>query len=151
MMIDPAAIGTELPPSTMLVERGRLRLFAEATGQRDPIYFDIAAAAAAGHPDLPAPPTFLCALHHERAEPFDWLNELGVALDRVLHGEQEFTYHQLVYADDYLTARSRISDIYAKKNGTLQFIVRHTAVTRNDEPVADLRDVVVVRNEETPR
>ncbi len=40
------------------MERGRLRMFAAAIGETDPIYTDVEAARAAGHPDLPVPPTF---------------------------------------------------------------------------------------------
>ena len=41
--------------------RGRLRFFAKAIGETDPVYTDDAAARDAGYPDLPAPPTFLFA------------------------------------------------------------------------------------------
>ena len=40
----------------------RLRFFAEATGQLDPVYTDVTVAMAAGHPALPLPPTFLACL-----------------------------------------------------------------------------------------
>ncbi|MCT2582070.1 MaoC family dehydratase N-terminal domain-containing protein [Actinophytocola gossypii] len=149
MAIDTAAIGRRLPEVTVDIERGRLRLFAKAIGETDPVYVDLDAARAAGHPDLPVPPTFFCALGHEQPDPFGWLDELGVDLRQVLHGEQSFTYHLVAYAGDRLTARPRITDIYARKGGALEFVVRETAVTRaGGEPVAELTDVVVVRNRE---
>lgn len=152
MAIDRAVIGTELATTSMHVERGRLRLFCKAIGEDDPVYSDVAAARAAGYPDLPAPPTFLCALHHEQPDQFAWLAALGVSADRVLHGEQGFTYHAMAFAGDRLTARSRITDVYAKKNGALEFIARETAVTDQDErPIADLQDTVVVRSTEGTR
>lgn len=147
MTIDTTAVGTTLRPVDMLVERGRLRLFCTAIGETDPVYTDVSAARAAGHRDLPVPPTFLCAVQHERDDPFDWLRAIGGDLERVLHGEQSFTYHAMAYAGDYLTMSSTISDIYQRKGGALTFIVRDAAIRRGAEAVADLRDVVIVRGD----
>ena len=47
----------------------------------------------------------------------------------VLHGEQGFTYHAMAYAGDTLTFEQRIDDIYDKKGGALEFVVRTTRVT----------------------
>jgi hypothetical protein len=58
-MIDRRWIGRELPAATFDIERGRLAFFARAIGETDPVYLDPDAARAAGHPDIPAPPTFL--------------------------------------------------------------------------------------------
>ena len=102
---------------------------------------------AAGHPDLPAPPTFLFSIELEAPDPFAYLAALGVDLRFVLHGEQSFVYHELAYPGDELVARPRITDVYTKKAGALEFIVKDTAVTRADgTPIADLRSVIVVRD-----
>jgi acyl dehydratase len=104
MGIDPAAVGTELPTLAVDIERGRLRAFASAIGETDPVYSDLDAARAAGHADLPVPPTFLFGLGLGRgAADFAWLADLGVDLRHVLHGEQSFTYHSPVHAGDTLT------------------------------------------------
>ena len=55
-MIDRKYIGHAMPGFDVLVEKGRLRFFAKATGQTDPVYSDEAAARAAGHPGSPVPP-----------------------------------------------------------------------------------------------
>ncbi|MBN8507923.1 MAG: MaoC family dehydratase N-terminal domain-containing protein [Burkholderiales bacterium] len=54
-MIDKSLIGRELPPSTLTLERGRLRFYARAIGETDPVRTDLAAARDAGYADLPAP------------------------------------------------------------------------------------------------
>lgn len=146
MAIDPAIVGRALPEVTVEVERGMLRFFAKAIGEDQPVYFDLDAANAAGHPDLPVPPTFLFGLQLDAG----WLDELGVDLRRVLHGEQSFTYHRMVYAGDRLTFAPKIVDVYSKKGGTLDFLVRETTVTRDDNPVATLRETTVVRHPEVP-
>ncbi len=147
MSVNPGIVGTDLPATTLTIDTGRLRFFAKAIGETDPIYLDLAAAEAAGHPNLPAPPTFLFSIELENPDPFEFLADAGVDLRFVLHGEQSFLYHSLAYAGDTLTARSRIADVYSKKGGALEFIVKETAVTRPDASlVAELTSVIVVRN-----
>lgn len=149
MALDTSVIGTEMPSISATMERGRLRAFAKATGQNEPTYVDLDAATAAGHRDLPVPPSFLFGIELEAPDPFEWLAELGVDLRFVLHGEQRFEYHRMAYAGEELTATSRIEDVYSKRGGALDFIVKKTAVTDTDGgPVADLTTVIVVRNPE---
>lgn len=146
-MLDRRYIGHALPPFEVQVEKGRLRFFARATGQDDPVYTDEAAAQAAGHPGLPVPPTFLFCLEMESPNPAAIRDLLGMDYRRLLHGEQGFTYHRTAYAGDTLTFEQRIEDIYDRKNGALEFVVRRTTVTnQRGEPVAALRCVTVLRN-----
>lgn len=145
-MIDKTFIGKVLPAFLATAEAGQLRFFAKATGETNPIYFDESAARDAGHPGLPLPPTFLFSL--EILQPAKaWRAEMGIEPSRVLHGEQSFTYHRMAYAGDTLRFESRIADIYEKKGGALDFVVRETHVSQQDgEHVADLRSVLVHRN-----
>lgn len=143
-----AALKLRLEPITVPVERGRLRFFAKAVAQTDPVYTDLDTARQAGHPDLPVPPTFFFSLELEAPDPFGYLTALDVDLRRVLHGEQSFTYHRLAHAGDTLTLRPRIVDVYRKKGGALEFLVKQTDVTCGDELVAEARSVIVVRHPE---
>ena len=146
-MIDKRHIGHTLPRYTVDVEKGRLRFFAKAIGQTDPVYSDDAAARDAGHPALPVPPTFLFCLEMDAPNPAAVRELLGIDIGRVLHGEQHFTYHAMAYAGDRLSFEQRIADIYDKKNGALEFVVRETRVTnQHGALVAALRGVTVVRN-----
>ncbi|MGJ3699997.1 MaoC family dehydratase N-terminal domain-containing protein [Variovorax sp. AFSI2.2] len=147
-MIDRRHIGHTLPPFQVEVEKGRLRFFAKATGQTDPIYTDEAAARDAGHPGLPVPPTFFFCLEMEAPNPAAIRELLGMDYRSLLHGEQGFSYYTMAYAGDTLTFRQRIEDIYDKKNGALEFVVRKTRVSNQQgELVAELRCVTVVRNQ----
>lgn len=146
-MIDKRYIGHELPRYTVDVEKGRLRFFAKAIGETNPIYSDEAAAREAGHRALPVPPTFFFCLEMDAPNPAAVRELLGIDLGKVLHGEQSFTYHAMAYAGDRLSFEQRISDIYDKKGGALEFVVRDTKVTNQDgRLVAELRGVTVVRN-----
>lgn len=147
MPINPEVIGRELPVATIEIERGRVRFFASAIGETDPVYLNLTAAREAGHPDLPVPPTFLFSVDLEAHDSIALLTDLGVDLRRVLHGEQSFTYHQPVYAGETLTVRPRISDVYTKKGGALEFVVKQTTLSRADGAVvADLTSTLVVQN-----
>ncbi|MFL1403740.1 MaoC family dehydratase N-terminal domain-containing protein [Marinobacter sp. M1N3S26] len=150
-MIDPAFVGYETRPHTQMVEAGRLRFFAKTIGEDNPVYLDEGAAQAAGWPSLPVLPTFLFCLDLERDDPLDYMTALGIELGKVLHGEQHFDYHRMVCAGDRLTFRSRVTDIYQKKAGSLEFVVRETAVFRENggptpERVADLRSTIIIRH-----
>lgn len=147
MSIDRSFIGREFPGVSLLVTRSRLRNFAKATGQQDPTYTDVDAARQAGYRDLPVPPTFFLSVELEMPDPHGFYKELGVDLRTVLHGEQRFEYRQMAYAGDELTATARIADIYEKKGGLLEFIVRETAVTNQEGAViAVLSSSTVAQN-----
>lgn len=147
MTPEGSAAGREFAPVSLLVTRSRLRNFAKATGQIDPVYTDVEAARRAGHRDLPVPPTFMFGIELEMPNPFAYLEELGVDLRTVLHGEQQFEYHQLAYAGEELTATSRIADIYQKKGGLLTFIVKDAVVTnQQDQRVTTMRSTTIVQH-----
>jgi acyl dehydratase len=145
-MIDRRYIGHTMPTFSVPVEAGRLQFFAKATGQTDPVYSDEGAARAAGHPALPVPPTFLFCMEMASPDPAAIRNLLGLDYTRLLHGEQAFTYHAMAYAGDVLQFSQRIEDIYDKKNGALEFVVRKTQVTnQHGALIAELRGVTVLR------
>ena len=146
-MIDKKFIGHQLPPSVLMVDRTRLQFFAKAIGETDPVYNDLTAARAAGYPDLPAPPTFLFAAELDSGANMQLLADLDIPLSKLLHGEQSFRYHQPVCAGDTVTVQSSISDIYDKKGGKLEFVVKNSRVTnQRGELVAELGTVLVVRH-----
>jgi len=146
-MIDRKWIGHELPASVLPIERSRLQFFAKAIGETDPVYTDTAAARAAGYPDLPAPPTFLFAAELDSGAAFRLVEDLQIPIARLLHGEQSFMYYGPVCVGDTVTVCSKIGDIYDKKNGALEFVVKTSqAVNQRDELVAEMRTVLVCRN-----
>ena len=138
-----------IAPLPFDVERGRLRFFARTIGLTDPVYLDVEAARRAGHRDLPVPPTFLGnSLELELPNPLGWLAELGGDLTKTTHAEQGFTYHAMAYANDQLVLRRRIVDVYTKKGGALEFVVKQTDVMRGDETLIEVRFVIVLRHPE---
>lgn len=150
-MIPRHWIGHELPPSTLTLDRARLAFFAKAIGETDPVYTDVAAARAAGYADLPAPPTFLFAAEMDSGATNQLCDQLGIPLAKLLHGEQGFTYHRTACAGDTITVRSRVEDIYERKGGALEFVVKHArANDQHGQLVAELRTVLVCRHGSAP-
>lgn len=147
-MLDKTLIGYAITPHTIEVEKGRLRFFAKATGQEDPVYLDEAVARKAGYRSLPVPPTFLFCLENEAPDPWEIQRVLKLDLPRLLHGEQSFTYHEPACAGDVLTFEPRITDMYERPERDLEFVVRETRVTNSHGVhVADLRVVIVQRSQ----
>lgn len=146
-MIDKGIIGKEYPPFSVVVEQRWLRSFAAAIGASDPIYSDEAAARAAGYPALPAPPSFPFALIMEANQSFMILDQLGIDKRHAMHAEQSFVYCADICAGDVITGRQTVVDVYAKKNGAMEFIVTEIRLdNQRGEHVCDLRITVVVRN-----
>lgn len=146
-MIDKKWIGHALPSSTMALERGRLQFFAKAIGETNPVYTDLNAAHAAGYADLPAPPTFIFGIELESGATDRLLEMLDIPFRKLLHGEQGFTFHKPACAGDTITVQPRITEIYDKKGGALEFVVK-LAEARNQrgELVAEMRTVLVCRH-----
>jgi acyl dehydratase len=139
-------VGKEYAPFTVEVEKGRLRLFAKAIGETNPIYTDEDAARAAGYPSLPAPPTFAFSLIMDAEQPLKVLEDLQVDKTKTMHGEQGFIYHRPICAGDRITGRQRVLETYEKKNGVFRFVVTETKLeNQHHQPTADLRTVIIIR------
>ncbi len=146
-MLDRSFIGYRTQPFDAEVEKGRLRLYAKAIGETDPVYSDETAARAAGYRSLPVPPMFLFCLEMERPDPYDWFKALDIPLGKVLHGEQSFAYHRTACAGDVLTFESVVTDIYDKKDGALEFLVQHNRVSnQGGETVAEFDRTIIIRH-----
>jgi acyl dehydratase len=125
--MDPSAAGKTFPPYEFRVERGKIKEFADAIGDPNPVYRDPAAAAKAGFPGIPAPPTLLRTFLYETPDSKDALQVKDWSY--IVHGEQEFEYLAPVVAGDVLTAQDRIASITEKESkraGKLQIAVIET-------------------------
>lgn len=146
-MLDKSKIGHEFPSFTVDIEKGRLRFFAKAIGETNPIYTDEGAAQAAGHRTIPAPPTYMFSIDLDGPELLPILGLLDLDIGRVLHGSQDFDYLGQIYAGDSITQQCKIVDIYDKKGGALEFVVQESSYTNQDgELVGKARQTLVYRN-----
>ncbi|HUK72401.1 MAG TPA: MaoC family dehydratase N-terminal domain-containing protein [Streptosporangiaceae bacterium] len=112
MGINRDYLGRTYPPTEPYeVSRVKIAEFATAIGDSNPLYRDRAAAQAAGHRDVPAPPTFPIVISMAGSAKALMDPGLGVNYAMVVHGEQRFEYSRPVYAGDVVTCRSTIADI----------------------------------------
>ncbi|MFQ5895411.1 MAG: MaoC family dehydratase N-terminal domain-containing protein [Nitrospinota bacterium] len=121
----------EFPPFTFPIERGKIREWALALRETNPVYFDPEAARAQGFRDVPAPPTFLRQFWWETPES-DPMEHLGFSVERRLLGEQEFEYLAPVVAGEVLTGRSRVVSLVEKegrRGGKMKIAVIETRFT----------------------
>ncbi len=146
-MLDKSKIGHEFPSFTVEVEKGRLRFFAKAIGETNPVYTDESAAQAAGYPAIPAPPTYMFSVDLDGPELLPIIGLLDLDIGRILHGSQEFDYLGQIYAGDSVTQQCKIVDIFDKKGGALEFVVQESSYTnQNGELVGKARQTLVYRN-----
>jgi acyl dehydratase len=90
--VDAQVIGKSYAPVTYAVGREKIREYAAAVGETNPLYVDLEAARAAGHADLVAPPMF-AVVYSAPAVRLAMIDpELGVDFARVVHGAQELVW-----------------------------------------------------------
>lgn len=113
MALDPSFVGRTYPPTDPYeVGREKIREFAESIGETNPVYTDTEAAKALGYSDVIAPPTFVFAITFKAARHLVVGDpQLGLDFNRVVHGDQKFTYTRPIEAADRLTVITRIDDI----------------------------------------
>jgi len=109
------------------VSRVKIAEFAAAIGDANPVYRDRAAARAAGHADVIAPPTFAIVI--SMAGSGAGLADPGLGLNyaMVVHGEQRFTYTRPLVAGDVVTAQVTLTEI--RDAGRNVMLTTSTAIT----------------------
>src|ERR1017187_6904963 len=120
MAINRDYIGKTYPSSEPYeVSRVKIAEFANAIGDHNPVFHDRAAAQAAGHPDVIAPPTFAIVISMTSTGRAVADPGLGLNYAMVVHGEQRFEYSRQIHAGDVLTSEVTISDIKQAGRNTL--------------------------------
>jgi acyl dehydratase len=110
------AIGKSFPPATYAVGREKIREYANAVGESNPVHHDPEAARAAGFRNVVAPPMFCVVYSAGAMAPAVLDPELGINLMMMVHGSQEFEWGEPVVAGDVITTEAKVKDVY-DKNG----------------------------------
>jgi acyl dehydratase len=129
-----SAVGKAYSPVDYAVGREKVREFALATGETNPLHLDVEAARAEGHADVVAPPMFavVYAVPALAAAMFD--PELGLDFARMVHGSQELAWGPLVVAGDEVTTRATVADV-SERVGMGFFTFRSESVNQRGETV----------------
>lgn len=148
MALNPAFVGRSYPPSPPYeVSREKIREFADAVGDPNPVYRDPQAAGAQGYPGVIAPPTFPIVLSYQAAGAAITDPELGLDFSRVVHGEQRFAYQRPIVAGDVLTVTTVIEAIRSVAGNDL-ITLRGDLATLDGEIVCSSYTMLVARGVE---
>jgi acyl dehydratase len=114
MVLDTQAIGRVFEPHTYAVGREKIREYARAVGETNPLHLDLEAARAAGHEDLVAPPMFAVvycasAIGEALTDP-----AVGIDFEMLVHGGQEFEWGPLVLAGEDISTQVTVSAIHER-------------------------------------
>lgn len=130
--------GMKTDPVTFEVEAGRIAFFCETLGETNPIHHDAEAARAAGFPGVVAPLTFPMLVDTEVARTTDRAGkpsifaQIGCDFTRLLHGEERYDYHGLIFAGDRLSATTEVVDFEDKKGGALELVHLRSEIRHPD-------------------
>ncbi len=128
MPLNAAAVGKTYPPFLYAVGREKVREYAHAVGETDPLHLDPEAARAAGYADLVAPPMFAVVYSGPAVAPAIFDPEVGINFAMMLHGSQEFAWDLPVVAGDEIETAVSVKDISSR--GSMGFYV-FESVSRN--------------------
>ena len=115
------AVGRVFAPVVYAVGREKIREYAHAVGETEPLHIDVDAARAAGHADLVAPPMFAVVYTSPAVGPAFSDPAVGMDFERMVHGAQEFSWGPLVVAGDEIATEVEVADI--SQRGGMGFYV----------------------------
>ena len=124
MPIKTEAIGKTYAPLLYAVGREKIREFAAAVGETNPLHLDVETARAAGYDDVVAPPMFAVVYAGPSQTPALFDPEVGIVFAMLVHGRQEFRWERVIVAGEEITTTNTITDISSR--GGLGFYVFET-------------------------
>ncbi len=146
-------------PTTVTVTAEGAQRYAQAVGDLNPIYFDEAAAQAAGHRTVTIPPTYV-AYAMVQGRPLDQIGvdglfvgtaPLQLEVARIMFGGEEWDFLAAVHPGDTISAETRLAAIDQKdgSKGPFVRITRETTYRRVSpgavEVVARTRQIGIAR------
>ena len=134
MAVSTEAVGTTYAPVTYAVGREKVREYARAVGETNPLHLDLEAARAAGHDDVVAPPMFAAVYCSPAIMPAMFDPEVGIAFARLVHSAQEFVWGPLVVAGDEVTTTVEVADI-SERGGAGFYVFRTESRNQDGETV----------------
>ena len=134
MSLSTDAVGKSYAPTVYAVGREKIKEYALATGETNPLHLDHEAAREEGYDDVVAPPMFCVVYSAPAVAPAIFDPEVGLNFALMVHGGQEFRWGPLVVAGDEISTTVTVQSI--EQRGDKGFYV-FESVSRNarDETV----------------
>lgn len=127
--------GKTYPPHEYEVGREKIREYANAVGEANPVHHDRAAAQAAGFRDVVAPPMFAVVYSAGAMGPAILDPELGINLMLMVHGSQEFVWSEPVCSGDSITTIASVKELY-EKDGKKFYVFESVSTNQDGAEVA---------------
>ena len=134
MSADIPAIGKVFPAVPYAVGREKIREFASAVGETNPLYFEPEVARAAGYADVVAPPMFAVVYAGRSVAPALFDPEVGLNFAMMVHGGQEFDWGPVVVGGDDILTTTTVKDISQRGEMTF-YVFESVSVNQRDETV----------------
>lgn len=134
MAVNTDVIGKTYPATAYAVGREKVREYALAVGESNPLHLDVEAARAAGHDDVVAPPMFAVVFAMPAIAPAMFDPEVGIDFSRLVHSGQEFTWGPLIVAGDEIETTAAVTDV-TERAGNGFFVFETTSTNQRGETV----------------
>jgi acyl dehydratase len=144
MPLNTQAIGKTYEPHVYAVGREKIREYASAVGETNPLHFDLDAARAAGYADVVAPPMFVVVYASRALAPALFDPDVGMNFAMMVHGGQEFRWGPLVVAGDEITTTTTVKDI-ADRGGMGFYVFESVSENERGETVCTATWTNIVR------
>src|SRR5919199_3331375 len=134
MPLNTAAVGKRFPATVYAVGREKVKEYALAVGETNPVHLDHEAARAAGHRDVVAPPMFAVVYSAPAMGPAIFDPEVGMNFSMMVHGGQEFRWGPLVVAGDEITTEVSVKSI-DEREGRGYYVFESVSTNQDGETV----------------
>jgi acyl dehydratase len=134
MGVHAEAVGKSYPPTLYAVGREKVKEYALATGETNPLHLDHEAARAAGYADVVAPPMFAVVYCSPAMGPALFDPDLGINFALLVHGGQEFKWGPLVVAGDEITTTVSVTSV-EERAGNGFYVFESVSTNQDDHTV----------------
>jgi acyl dehydratase len=134
MPVNKKAIGKTYAPVVYAVGREKIREYARAVGETNPVHLDVEAARGAGYPDVVAPPMFAVVYSAPAVAPPILDPEVELNFAMMVHGGQEFVWGAPVVAGDEITTTASVKDI-SEDDGRGYYVFESLSANQRGEEV----------------
>jgi acyl dehydratase len=139
-----APIGKRYPAFEYEVGREKIREYANAVGESNPVHHDPEAAKAAGFRGVVAPPMFCVVYSAGAMGPAILDPELGINLMMMVHGGQEFEWGEPVCAGDTIVTTAHLKDV-SEKNGMKFYVFESESTNQEGQTTVNATWTNIVR------
>jgi acyl dehydratase len=148
MSLKTDAVGKTFPATVYAVGREKVREYALAVGETNPLHLDVEAARAAGYADVVAPPMFAVVYSAPSMGPAIFDPDVAMNFAMMVHGGQEFAWGPLVVAGDEISTTVECKSIEAR-DGRGYYVFESVSKNQRGETVCTGTWTNIVRGVES--